>query len=195
LTKYRLPGKGFAMKPHILFVCVGNRVRSVFAEFFLMDFFGKRDLKIAVSSAGFLPQKLKDHLAENRIASPEPFYNRPMSEVTMDVLRDKGIHIPEGWRSKELNLEMINTANLLITALGMQKDELSDRYENMRHKIFSIRELLKTEDYLFFEDFTKVPLNANFWQYCEEDPEYVTKVLRTWEETISEALPNIIKQL
>ena len=160
-----------------------------------MDLFGKRGLKIAVSSAGFLPQKLKDHLAENRIASPEPFYNRPMSEVTIDVLRDKGIHTPERWRSKELSPEMINKANLLITALGMQKDELSDRYEDMRHKIFSIRELLKTEDYLFFEDFTKVPLNANFWQYCEEDPEYVTKVLRTWEETISEALPNIIKQL
>ena len=183
------------MKPHILFVCVGNRVRSVFAEFFLLDFFGKRDLKIAVSSAGFLPQKLKDHLTENRIASPEPFYNRPMSEVTMDVLRDKGIHTPERWRSKELSPEMINKANLLITALGMQKDELSDRYEDMRHKIFSIRELLKTEDYLFFEDFTKVPMNTGFWQYCEEDSEYVTKVLRTWEQTLVKAIPSIIERL
>jgi protein-tyrosine-phosphatase len=183
LTKYRLQGKGFEVKPHVLFVCVGNRVRSVFAEFFLMDLFGKRDLEI------------KDHLTENRIPSPEPFYNRPMSEVTMNVLRKKGIQFFEDWRSKELNLEMIKNANLLITALGMQKDELSGRYEDERDKIFSIRELLKTEDYLFFEDFTKIPLNANFWQYCEEDTAYVTKVLRTWEETLIEAIPNIIKQL
>jgi len=183
------------MTPHLLFVCIGNRVRSVFAEFFMMDMFGKSGLEIAVSSAGFLPQRLKDQLAKGNIPSPEPFYNRPMSELTMTALREKGIHIPEGWRSRELSPEMIKNANLLITALGMQKDELLSRYEDQRDKIFSIRDLLKTEDYLFFEDFAKVPMNANFWQYSEEDPEYVAKVLRTWEQTLIKAIPTIIEQL
>jgi protein-tyrosine-phosphatase len=185
----------FQVRPEVLFVCVGNRVRSTFAELFLDDIFRKRGVGISVSSAGFLPQRLKDHLAENNIPSPEPFYNRPMSEVTMTALREKGIHIPRGWRSKELSFEMIKKANLLITALGMQKDELCSLYEDRRDKIFSIRELLKTESYLFFEDFTKVPLNASFWQYCEEDPEYVAKVLQTWEQTLVEAIPNIIERL
>jgi protein-tyrosine-phosphatase len=185
----------FEVRPELSFVCVGNRVRSTFAELFLTDMFRKQGVDISVSSAGFLPRRLKDYLAENNIPSPEPFYNRPMSEVTRTALHEKGIHIPGGWRSKELSVEMIKKANLLITALGMQKDELSSLYKDERDKIFSIREMLKTEDYLFFEDFTKVPLNADFWQYCEEDPEYVTKVLRTWEQTLVKAIPGIIDRL
>ena len=183
------------MTPHVLFVCVGNRVRSVFAEFFMRDILYEKGLEIGVSSAGFMPRQIKALLAENNIPSPEPFYNRPMSDVTMTVLREKGFRIPEGWRSKELSLEMVKNTNLIITALGMQKDELSGLYEDESLKIFSIRELLKTEDYLFFEDFTKVPMSDNFWQYCEEDPEYVTEVLRTWEQTLVKAIPNIIEQL
>ena len=183
------------MTPHIHFVCNGNRVRSVFAEFFMMDMFGKSGLEIAVSSAGFVPQRLKDQLSRGNIPSPEPFYNRPMSELTMSALRQKGIRIPQGWRSKELSLEMVKKANLVITALGMQKDELVSLYEDQHDKIFSIRDLLKTEDYLFFEDFAKVPMNANFWQYSEEDPEYVAKVLRTWEQTLIKTIPTIIEQL
>jgi protein-tyrosine-phosphatase len=185
----------FQVTPEILFVCVGNRVRSAFAELYLTDRFGKKGIDIRVSSAGFFPRGLKDLLNQNHIPSPEPFYNRPMSEVTVTALREKGIRVPEGWRSKELSPAMVKKANLLITALGMQKDELASRYEDERDKIFSIRELLKTEDYLFFEDFTKVPMNASFWQYCEEDPEYVAKVIRTWEQTLIKAIPNIIKQL
>ena len=182
------------MAPEVLFVCVGNRVRSIFAELFLADMFGKNGIDISVSSAGFFPQGLKDLLNKNQIPSPEPFYNRPMSEVTKTALHEKGIGVPAGWRSKELNPEMVKKADLLITALGMQKDELASRYQEARDKIFSIRELLKTEDYLFFEDFTKVPMDASFWQYCEEDLEYVTRIIRTWVQTLIQAVPIIIKQ-
>jgi protein-tyrosine-phosphatase len=185
----------FQVAPEVLFVCVGNRVRSVFAEFYMRETLSQSGSQIVVSSAGFMPRQLRDLLTENNIPFPEPFYDRHMSAVTKAFLQEKGFRIPEGWRSKELSPEMIRNANLLITALGMQKDELSDLYEDERHKIFSARELLKTEDYLFFEDFTKVPMSANFWQYCEEDPQYVTKVLRTWEQTLVAVIPNIIEQL
>ncbi|UCF56226.1 MAG: hypothetical protein JSW15_09025, partial [Deltaproteobacteria bacterium] len=57
------------------------------------------------------------------------------------------------------------------------------------------RELSERDDYLFFEDFSSIPFNDNFWHYCEEDPEYVSKTLRAWEETLTRAIPNIIKQL
>jgi protein-tyrosine-phosphatase len=190
-------GRGMASQvaPEVLFVCVGNRVRSVFAEFYMRKMLCESGSQIVVSSAGFMPKQLKDLLTENNIPFPEPFYNRPMAAVTKTFLQEKGFSIPEGWRSKELSPEMIKNTNLLITALGMQKDELSGLYEGESHKIFSVRELLKTEDYLFFEDFTKVPMSANFWQYCEEDPQYVTKVLRTWEQTLVAVIPNIIEQL
>ena len=183
------------MPSHVVFVCVGNRVRSVFAEFFLGDTFCKRGEDIAVSSAGFIPQTLKDQLTQLNIRFPEPFYNRPMSELTMTALLEKGIGVPEGWRSKELSLEMIREADLIITALPAQKEDISGLYREARNKTFTIRDLSKRDDYLFFEDFSAIPFNDNFWHYCEEDPEYVSKTLRTWEETLTRAIPNIIEQL
>lgn len=183
------------MTSNVVFVCVGNRVRSVFGEFFLIDMFSKKGEDIAVSSAGFVPQILKDQLAEVNIRFPEPFYNRPMSELTMTALLEKRISVPEGWRSKELSLEMIKEADLIITALAAQKEDISSLYKEARNKVFTIRDLSKRDDYLFFEDFSAVPLNDNYWHYVEEDPEYVSKTLRAWEETLIRAIPNIIKQL
>lgn len=157
--------------------------------------FDKRDDDIDVSSAGFIPQALKDRLTALNIRSPEPFYNRAMSELTMKALLEKGIVVPESWRSKELNLEMIKEADLIVTALPAQKEDISGLYREARNKIFTIRELSERDDYLFFEDLSVIPFNDTFWDYCEEDPEYVSKILRSWEETLTKAIPNIIKQL
>lgn len=73
----------------VLFICGGNHVRSTFAELFLIEMFAKRETDIAVSSGGFLPPRLKDLLNQNKIPTPEPFYNRPMSEVTKTTVRFK----------------------------------------------------------------------------------------------------------
>lgn len=183
------------MSSHVVFVCVGNRIRSVFAEFFVRDMFDNRYDDIALSSAGFVPQALKDRLAALNIQSPEPFYNRAMSELTMKALLEKGIGVPEGWRSKELNLAMIKEADLIITALPAQKEDISGLYRESRNKIFTIRELSERDEYLFFEDLSVIPFNDTFWDYCEEDPEYVSKIHRSWEETLTKAIPSIIKKL
>jgi len=183
------------MAAHVVFVCVANRVRSPFAEFLLTDTMGQRGEDITMSSAGYVPQMLKDQLAGANVGIPEPFFNRPMSELTRAALLEKGISVPNGWRSKELSLEIIKEADLIFTALAMQKEELSSVYKDFRNKIFTISDLSGRNDYLFSEDFSVIPFNDNFWHSCEEDPEYVLKVLKEWEETLTRALPNIIKKL
>jgi len=183
------------MTPHLLFVCVANRVRSVFAEFYLRDRFLKRGEDIIVSSAGFVPQALKDRLAEHNISSPDPFYDRPMSELTMAALLKKGIHVPEGWRSKELTIEMIEEADLIITALPAQKEDLSSLCQEISHRIFTIRDMSGSDEGLFSEDFSVLTFDKNFWYQVEEDPEYVSRTLREWEEILIETIPHIKEQL
>lgn len=183
------------MTPHILFVCVGNRVRSVFGEFYLRDRFSKRGEDINVSSAGFVPLALKERLADLNIPSPEPFYNRRMAELTEAALMDKGFHVPKDWRSKELTLEMIKGADLIITALPEQKEDLLSLYEEAHGKVFTLKDLSKKDEYLFFEDFSVLPFDDSFWHYVEEDPEYVLNILRTWEETLIRSIPNIMEKL
>jgi protein-tyrosine-phosphatase len=181
--------------PHVTFVCVRNRVRSTFAGFYLEDFLRKRGERATVSSAGFVPQVLKDQLAGAGIPFPVPLFNAPMSRLTREFLLEKGIRVPQDWRSKALNAEMVDRASLIITALGPQKDELCDLYKEASAKIVSIRELSEKQGYLVSEDFSAVPLDQNYWYYAEEEPGYVSRVLREWEKTLVSAIPNITARL
>jgi protein-tyrosine-phosphatase len=181
--------------PHVTFVCVRNRVRSTFAQFYLEDVFGKRGEKAAVSSAGFVPKVLKDQLARARIPFPDPLYNTSMSQLTRKFLLEKGIRVPEDWRSRELSPEMVAQTDLIIAAIGAQKEELCGLYEEACHKILSIRDMSDEKGYLFSEDFSALPLDQNYWYYAEEDPEYVSIVLREWEQALVRAIPNITKRL
>ena len=150
------------MASHILFLCVANRVRSVFAEFYLRDWFSKRGNNAILSSAGFVPQALKNRLAERNIPSPAPFYGRSMSELTMLALIEKGIHVPEDWRSKELSPGMIKEADLIITALPAQKEDLSGLYKEASDRIFQIRDLSGRDKILFSEDFSVLSFDESF---------------------------------
>jgi protein-tyrosine-phosphatase len=170
-------------------------VRSTFAEFYLEDFLRKRSEKASVSSAGFVPQVLKDQLAGAGIPFPVPLFDAPMSRLTREFLFEKGIRVPEGWRSKELKPEMLDQGDLVITALGPQKDELCDLYKEASAKIVSIRELSENTGYLVSEDFTALPLDQDYWYYAEEDPKYVSRVLQEWEKTLLRAIPNITRKL
>ena len=181
--------------PHVTFVCVRNRVRSTFARFYLEDFLRKRGEKATVSSAGFVPQVLKDQLAGAGIPFPVPLFNAPMSRLTREFLLEKGIRVPQDWRSKALNAEMVDRASLIITALGPQKDELCDLYKEASAKIVSIRELSEKQGYLVSEDFSVIPLDQNYWYHAEEEPGYVSRVLREWEKTLVAAIPNITRKL
>jgi protein-tyrosine-phosphatase len=183
------------MIPRILFVCVANRVRSTFAEFYLRERFLKSGNPIAVSSAGFIPRALKNLLIEHNVPSPAPFYNRPMSELTMAALLERGIPVPEGWRSKALTPKHIKEANLIITALSVQKEDLLSRYQTASDRILSIRDLSGNDECLFSEDFSILTFDENFWYHVEEEPEYVSKTLREWEEILIGAIPGIMKKL
>ena len=185
------------MAGHVVFVCVANRVRSPFAEFLFTDTIAKSGENITVSSAGYVPQILKDKLADANIGLPDPFFNRPLSELTRAALLEKDIVVPNDWRSKELRYESIKQADLLITAVSWQKEGLSVDYREFRNKIYNITDLSEKKDYPFLEDFSILPLNDTeaFWQYVEEDPEYVSRTLKAWEEMLTSAIPNMIKKL
>ncbi len=152
-------------------------------------------LEVKASSAGFIPQQLRDQLAKARVSFPNPFYNRAMAATTRAALLKKGIVVSVDWRSKELCPEMVGDADLLITALPEQKEELVNLFPKACSKIFTIREMSKWDKYLISEDSTRVPLDETFWDYVEENPDYVSKVISEIEETQICAFPNILKQL
>jgi len=183
---------------HLIFVCISNRVRSTFSEFLFTKMMHEKNGRLVdqleVSSAGFIPQKLRDQLAKMHVSFPKPFYNRPMAETTRAALLKKGFAVSEEWRSKELSPEMVKEADLIITALPEQKEELISLFPKAQAEIFTMREMSKWNGYLFFEDFKIVPMDDTFWDYVEGNPDYVSKVISLTEETLIRAFPNILKQ-
>jgi protein-tyrosine-phosphatase len=184
---------------HLLFVCVSNRVRSPFAEFFFQKMMSQRDSRlrkrVKVSSAGFISNKMKDFIVQSHTASPDPFYGRPMADTTHAALLSHDIVVPADWESKKLGPEMVKDADLIITARPDQKEDLVILYPDALHRIFSIREISKWNQYLFSEDFRTVPADKNFWDYAEEDPDYVSKVLDETQKLLVRAFPYILEQL
>jgi len=110
-------------------------------------------------------------------------------------LLKKGLDVSGDWRSKELSPEMVENADLMITALPEQKEELISLFPKAQAKIFTLREMSKWDGYLFLEDFTIPPMDETFWDYIEGNTDYALKIISLTEETLIQAFPNILKQL
>lgn len=186
---------------HLVFVCMGNRNRSVFAEFFFSKLISEKDNglvnKIRVTSAGFLPQRMKDRLAALQIGMPDPFFGRPLARTTHAALLSEGIIVPDGWRTKALTREMIEEADLVVTALPDQKKDLVGLYPEAAAKTFAMREISQWEGYLVQEDydFKGLPWDNTIWDFVEENPEYVSKILSEMEKMLIKSYPNILNKL
>ena len=183
-----------------MFVCIGNRNRSPFAQFFFPKMMSERDPdlldRVEVVSAGFVPQAFRDYQTQLHIGFPEPFFDRPMAEMTRTILRLKGITPPSHWRTKELTPEMIEKAALTITALPMQKRELLPLFPKAKEKIFSLREIAGWDKPLLLEDnIEPAKRDEPYWRYVEENPEYVTKILAETEDLLVRGYPWIIERL
>jgi protein-tyrosine-phosphatase len=194
---------GYSMKKlfHLVFVCMGNRNRSAFAEFFFFKLISEKNNelvnKVKVTSAGFLPQRMKDRLAALQIGVPDPFFSRSLARTTRAALLDQGITVSDGWRTKALTTEMIEEADLVITALPEQKKDLVGLYPKAAAKIFAMREISQWDGYLVQEDydFKGVPWDSTIWDYVEENPEYVSKILSEMEKMLIKGYTNILSQL
>jgi len=179
-------------------VCIGNRNRSPFAEFFFSKLISQRDKqlvdRISVISAGFMPQRMKDKMAILKIGAPNPFFGRTLPQATRTVLLRHGIKVPDVWRSQELTPELVDRAELIITALPDQKNDIARLYPKVADIIFTIREISQWEGYLLQEDydFNKIPRDGSLWSYVEENFDYVANILSEIEKMLIKAYPNIM---
>ena len=186
---------------YLVFVCIGNRNRSPFAEFFFSKLIRERDNqlvdKISVTSAGFLPQRMKDKMVTLKIGAPDPFFGRPLAQTTRKVLLYQGINVSDEWKTKELTPELAEQADLIITALPGQKKDIIELYPEVAERIFTMREISQWEGYLLQEDydFKKIPRDSTLWDYVEEDFDYVANILLEMEKMLIKAYSNILTRL
>jgi protein-tyrosine-phosphatase len=194
--------KGYKVKRLLVFVCIGNRNRSPFAEFFFSKLISERNKelapKIRLSSYGFIPQEMKEKIAATEVAFPDPFFGRPLALSTRTVLLKEGIAVPERWKTKPLTPEAVKEADMIITMHPEQKIDLIDLYPEAVSKMFSIREISHWDGPLSWDEDTKyegISSDINFWDYVEEDIDHVSIALSEMKKMLITAYPDIIDKL
>jgi len=186
----------------LIFVCISNRNRSPFAEFFFSKLISERNKNlipsIKVMSCGFIPQKMKEKIAALQVGFPDPFYGRPLALSTRTVLLQEGIAVPDGWRTKALTLEAAQEADTIITALTEQKNELIGLYPEAADKIFTIKEISQWEDRLIWEQgfmHKEIPNDIYFWDYVEENMDHVSIALSQMKKMLIMGYSHILDKL
>jgi len=194
--------RGYKMKRLLVFVCLGNRNRSPFAQFFFSKLIRERNKelapKIRLSSYGFIPQKIKEKIAAMHIGLPDPFFGRPLASSTRTVLLKEGIAVPDRWKTKSLTPEVVKEADMIITMLPEQKTDLIDLYPEAVSKIFTIREISQWDGHLSWDkafSYKRIPSDINYWDYVEENIDHVSTVLSEMKKMLIMAYPAIVDKL
>lgn len=112
---------------NILFVCEGNTCRSPMAQVLAADILSTSgcDEKFSIDSAGL---RSSDGVAPSRNA--------------VSVMKKKGIDIAK-FKSKKLDNELINKADLVLTMNTLQKNEIAGQYKSYAPKILTLLEAAK----------------------------------------------------
>jgi len=103
--------------------------------------------------------------------------------------------VPKDWRSRALTAAMVKEADLVITAIPPQKEDLVKLHPDAGAKIFTIREISRWEGHLKFEELAGLPEDDTYWNFVEQDPDYVREILMEVEESLKRALEHILTRL
>ncbi len=90
---------------------------------------------------------------------------------------------------------MVEEADLIVTALPYQKEDLMALYSEAAARIVTAREISQRTGYLKFEDPTGLPQDGTYWNHVENDPDYVRTILAEMEDCLKQAFPAILARL
>ena len=129
----------------VLFVCCGNRERSVVAENLLRkkltENFPRLADKVIIGSAGIVPRAYLRHAKEKGITFDYPFFGKSPNIYAIQYLTKRGIGV-SSYRSRELTKELTTQSDLILAVDQLIKDEILYRYPPTLGKVFTLKEFV-----------------------------------------------------
>jgi len=130
-------------KPSVLFVCCGNRERSVIAENLLrqrlQDTHPQLLGKVNIGSAGIFPRSYLKHASEHGVVFEYPYFGKSPNIYAIDYLAQRGIDISL-YRSRQLYKNMVVEAGLILAVDRRIRDEILQIYPESSGRIFTFKE-------------------------------------------------------
>jgi protein-tyrosine-phosphatase len=135
-------------KKNILFVCCGNRERSIIAEKRLSQSLEKHSPellnKVKIGSAGIFPKSYIEHAKEMGVTLVAPYFGKSPNIYAVKYLAEKDIDV-SSYRSRGLTKRMIINADLILPMDKVLRDEILDLYPEVSGKVFTLKEFVFDE--------------------------------------------------
>jgi protein-tyrosine-phosphatase len=130
-------------KLSILFVCCGNRERSVIAENLLRhklkDSHPQLLDEVKIESAGIFPRSYLEHARKHGIVFEYPYFGKSPNIYAIQYLAKKGIDISL-YRSRQISRSMIIETGLILAIDRRIRDEILSTYPESSGKVFTFKE-------------------------------------------------------
>lgn len=132
-------------KKNILFVCCGNRERSVIAETLLYQRLEKEypELvkKVEIGSAGILPRAYLERARKLGVTFVAPYFGKSPNIYALKYLTEKGIDV-SSYRSRKLTKRLVLKADLILAMDNVLKNEIIDVHPKASGRVLAMKEFV-----------------------------------------------------
>lgn len=137
-------------KKCILFVCCGNRERSVIAERLLQqrlrDHYPQMMDRATIGSAGIFPRSYLEFAREQGVIFEYPYFGKSPNPYTLEYLAQKGIDVTS-YRSRGLSRELVAEADLILALDREIRDEIRYFYPEASERVVALKSFAFGTDY------------------------------------------------
>lgn len=141
-------------KKCILFVCCGNRERSVIAERLLRkelrDEYPQVMDRVTIGSAGIFPRSYITLAREQGVIFEYPYFGKRPNLYAIEYLAQKGIDVTS-YRSRELNREMVVEADLILALDRLIQGEILHFYPEASERVMTFKSFALGADHPDFD--------------------------------------------
>jgi protein-tyrosine-phosphatase len=144
------PTREIKEKKYILFVCCGNRERSVIAERLLQqrlrDNYPQMMDRVAIGSAGIFPRSYLQFAREQGVIFEHPYFGKSPNRYAVEYLAHKGIDIT-AYRSRGLSRELVAEADLILALDRGIRDEICYFHPEASERVVTLKSFTFGADY------------------------------------------------
>jgi len=186
--------------PSILFVCCGNRERSVIAENLLRHKLKEKHPqlldKVNIGSAGIFPRSYLEHANKHGIVFEYPYFGRSPNIYAIHYLAQSGIDISL-YRSRQISKSMILDAGLILAIDRRIRDEILSIYPESSGKVFTFKEFAfgPHQPDLDIGDSMKLPdidKETGIWIWPDD---YPASYIRDIEQCLSSSMERFVEYI
>ncbi len=191
----------------ILFVCIGNRLRSVLAEHIFSNLLSRADQnlvrEINISSAGVVASECVDcakkrgHIPQQSSSTAvayisKAFFGKPPASSAVAAMAKRGIDL-SGCRSREVDREMNEAASLILTAVKANKHGVLELFPETEGRVFTFMEFMGGNLYYLFDDCHNLAPELSCGQVdFGNDPAVTEALIAEVEESLTKSMRKII---